>query len=287
MWKKLLTVAAMGTAFAAAPAHAFLLNWTLDPDGAGGPAGGTLINEFLDIVGPSYVETTVPNMAGQFTFNEFGAVVVQGHDGGAPISFAPNSGALAALFDISGNATLGGAVNYTGGTISVYSNVPSTFSSTDGIYGANTGTLIGTFSPTTGTGLIDPTGIPNGLQTISAMATFLAPGYFFDGATDLSTLTGSGLVFGFATTNASYVVQPSANAVSELVGEGGTSGPFTNCLPGQVVGDSAVCTGLTGAGSFIISNNGQYRLQVPEPGSLALVGLSILVLGAFTRRRMS
>lgn len=286
MWKKLLTVAAMGTAFAAAPAHAFLLNWTLDPDGAGGPSGGTLISEFLDIVGPSYVETSVPNMAGQFTFNEFGAVGVAGHDGFQPIPFAAPGGDLAALFDISGNATLGGAVNYTGGTISVYSNVPATFATSAGTYGADTGVLIGTFSPTTGSGLIDPTGIPNGVQTIAAMATFLAPGYFFDGATDLSTLVGSGLVFGFATTNASYVVNPSALVTSELVGGGGTSGPFTNCLPGQVSGQGA-CTGLTGAGSFIISNNGQYRLQVPEPGSLALVGLSILVLGAFTRRRMS
>lgn len=285
MWKKLLTVAAMGTAFAAAPAHAFLTNWTLDPDGAGGPTGGTVINEFLDIVGPSYIDTSVPNIAGQFTFNEFGAVKVQGHDGGAAIPFV-GGGTLAALFQISGNATLGGAINYTGGTISVYSTSPDVFATAAGIYGADTGPLIGTFTPTTGSGNIDVAGIPNGTQTISAMATFLAPGYFFDGATDLSTLVGSGLVFGFATTNASFVATPSALAVSELVGQGGTSGPFTNCLPGQVSGQGN-CTGLDGSGSFIISNNGQYRLQVPEPGSLALVGLSILVLGAFTRRRMS
>jgi len=286
MLKKLVAAAAVSAAFgfAASPAHAFLQNWYLDPDGAG-VAGQTQINEYLDIVGPSYVETTVPNLAGTFNFEEYGAVNVVGHDGGSPIAYAPNGG-IAALFNITGSATLGGSITYAGGTISVYANNPSSFASTNGIYGANTGLLIGTFSPTTGSGNIDPTGIPNGQQTISAQATFLAPGYFFapNGTTDLSTLIASGLLFGFATTNASYVANPSANAISELVGDfAGAPGTFTNCLPGQVNGQGN-CTGQTGTGSFIISNNGQYRLSVPEPGSLALAGLALVGLAGFRRR---
>lgn len=284
MLKKLLAGVAISAAFAAAPAHAFLENWFIDADGAG--AGGRdQISEYLDIVGPSYVATTVPNGVGQFAFVEDGAVVSSTHDGGAV--YTNVSAQLAAVFDITGVGTLGGQVLYTGGTISVYSNAPGSFATAAGNYGADTGTLIGTFSPITGGGAIDPTGIPNGVQTISAAATFLAPGYWFDpnGVTDLSTLVGgpTPTVFGFATTNASRVANATPLVISEIVaGLGGVAG-YTNpgCLPGQV---TAACA--TGAGSFVISNNGQFRLQVPEPSGVALGGLAFVLAGLFARRRL-
>jgi len=283
MLKKLLAGVAVSAAFAAAPAHAFLENWYIDADGAG--AGGRdLISEYLDIVGPSYVATTIP-VAGNFAFVEEGAVVSSQHDGGTP--YTNLNAQLAALFDITGVGTLGGAVLYTGGTISVYSNAPGSFATAAGDYGANTGTLIGTFSPITGGGAIDPTGIPNGVQTISAAATFLAPGYWFhpDGVTDLSTLVGgpTPTVFGFATTNASRVANASALVISEIVGGLAGVAGYTNpgCLPGQI---TAACA--TGAGSFVISNNGQFRLQVPEPSGVALGGLAFVLAGLFARRRL-
>lgn len=286
MLKKLLAGVAVSAAFAAAPAHAFLENWYIDADGAG--AGGRdLISEYLDLNGPSYVATTVP-VAGGFAFTEFGAVSSGGHDGFTP--YTNTNAQLSALFTINGVGNLGGAVSYLGGTINVYSNAPGSFGTAAGsvgtIYGANGGTLIGTFQPIIGGGAIDPTGIPNGIQTISAAASFLAPGYWFhpDGVTDLSTLVGgpTPTVFGFATTNASRVANASALVISEIVGEGAGVAGYTNpgCLPGQLTG------GCTGAGSFVISNNGQYRLQIPEPSGVALGGLALVLAGLFARRRL-
>ena len=279
-FKGLVAATALAGAFAAAPAQAaFLENWFLDFDGAGA-AGKTQINEFLDIVGPSVVTTTVPNGGGNFTFSEMGAVNVTQHDGGVPFGAVTANNQIAALFDISGNGTLGGTINYTGGTISVYHSAGG-FATAAGTYGVNPpgSQLIATFTPTIGSGLIDPTGIPNGQQTISAAATFLAAGFFFgaDGTTDLSTLVGgpTPLLFGFATTNASFVANPNALIATEL-GDGSVS----NCLPGQI---TATCSG---AGEFVISNNGQFRLQViPEPGTLALLGISLLGLGLAYRRK--
>lgn len=282
MLRQLLTTAAVSTALASAPAHAFLLNWQLDPDGAAGTATKTTISEFLDIVGPSYVQTTVPNQTGQFTFNEWGAMYSPGHDG-LP-GYDGFSGMLSALFTTTGNATLGGQINYTGGIFNVYTATPSTYATSAGIYGSDTGTLIGTFSVFGGGGLIDPTGLPNGMQSLYAIATSLAAGYWFDSAgNDLATMLSQGaLEFGFATTNASRIANPTTLGISEIVNQYAGDATFTNCLPGEA--PSLGNPDCTGNGEFMISNNGQYRLQVPEPGTLALMGLGLLGLG-FRRRQ--
>ncbi len=271
-FKALVSVVAVAGAFASAPAHAFLENWYLAYDGV----TKTQISEYLDVVGPSVVTTTAP-VAGNFSFSEFGAIKVAGHDGGA--TFGGSSTAqISAILSTTGVAALGGSIVYTGGSIDVWANPTATFATSAGTYGVNpAGSIkIATFSPVLGGGLIDPTGIPNGLQTISAKATFLLAGYFFapDGITDLSTLVPGGVVFGFATTNASFVKNPTALVVSELGG-----GTITGCLPGQLTG------GCTGTGDFAISNNGQFRLAVPEPGSLALLGLAVAGMSFFGRRK--
>jgi hypothetical protein len=289
MWKKLLTVAALSTAFASVPAHAaFLTNWYFQPDGTAGTQ--TLINEYLDIVGPSYVQTTTP-VAGAFTFNEYGAVHSVDHDGGTV--YAGNfssTGEITALFSLQGSGTLGGAITFTGGAINIYSDVGrqdfGTATAPGTIYGANNGTLIGTFDVVFGGGTIDPTGIPNGTETLAARALFLATGYWLgpDGTTDLSGLAGpTSPLFGFTTTNASRVGSTSDAVKSDIVGAFGGNATYTDpgCLPGEITGS------CTGDGAFVISNNGQERLTIPEPGSLALFGLSVFLLGAFARRRVS
>ncbi len=298
--KKVLLAAALGSALVASSASGqFLANWVFNPTGVGGFAAGTQITQFLDIVGPSYVNTTTP-VAGAFTFQERGAVNISGHDGGSPITSMP-PWQTSALLDISGTGTFGGTILFnSGGAINVWSQMvpPGTaFGTTDGpagtIYGANDGTLIASFTtfcpaPTINTcgGTIDAAGVPNGTETLTARSTFLAPGYFFSSAgVDLSTLTGS--VFGFTTTNAS-ITTPSAAVLAEIVGQFGGDLTFTNCLPGQTapgVNTAGPCTGVTGQGEFVVGNNGQERLQViPEPTTIALLGAGLIGL-ALRRRR--
>jgi hypothetical protein len=293
--KALVAAVAIAGAVGANPAKAaFLENWFLDYNGGGNSL--TKISEFLDIVGPSIVSTSVP-VAGAFTFTEKGAVSVPSHDG---TKFFPEIAThqIAALFDLAGSATLGGTITYTSGTINVWSTpapLLSTFGGTGGTFGVNDAglgaTLIATFTPVTGSGNLDATGIPNGTQTIAAEATFMAAGYFFapDGTTDLSTLVAlpDPIIFGFATTNASRTLNPDPNVISEL---DPTPLSFDNCLPGESIFGApvsgAACTGATGAGDFAIGNNGQFRLiTVPEPGVVALLGIALLGLGITSRRK--
>ena len=58
--------------------------------------------------------------------------------------------------------------------------------------------------------------------------------------------------------------------VAEIVGElaGGAVG-YTNVAPND----------------FVVSNNGQFRLSVPEPGTVALMGLGLLAFGLSGARR--
>lgn len=277
-------VATLGIA-AATPASSaeFLFNYAINPNGTGF-GGATTINEYLDIVGPSYVQTTTPTGTGAFTFTENGAFVTSTHDGGAAYPFTNQL--TATLTNNTGFGSLvGGSVTYNpGGAIQLYSDTTADFATTNSIYGANNGTNFGTFEVVSGGGAIQPTGVPNGDQTIIARATALTAGYFFtDTGVDLSTLIGTGtdLLFGFVTVNASRVVNPTANVVGEIVGQLAGDATFTNCLPGEV---SATCT--TGAGEFVISNNGQFRLAVPEPTSIALFGAALALFG-FTRRRQA
>jgi hypothetical protein len=293
MIKKLIAAATVTAALAAAsPANAFLEDWFFRPDGTA--ATQTQINEFLDITGPSYVRTSVPDGGGNFSFTESGALTTVNHDGGAV--YAGNFTAaneITALFQVNGTAQLNGALTFTSGTINVYSQLGTKNFATNTLavapagtifYGANDGTLIGTFDVLFGDGTINASGIPNGQETIVARATFLAPGYWID-PNGVTSLVGSptGDLFGFATTNASRTVNATAPVISNIIGAFAGVAGYTNpgCLPGTCTAASP--TGA-GTGSFTISNNGQFRL-VPEPGSVAITGLALALMGVFGRRR--
>ncbi len=272
---RLAATAAVAAAFAlpgAASAATFLQNWYLDADGAGGDSA-IKVGEWLDIVGASYIQLT-PTGASTFSFKDDGVFYVSGHDN-VPWNNSLNQ-ITATFTDAAGTGTFGGAINFTSGVgiLNVYSDSNYNYGTTDAIYGANDGTRIGTFVLSVGTGKVDTTGVPNGELTLTLQATDLAAGYFFapDGTTDLSTLVSDGLLFGFVTTNASRVTNP----LDPLTGELG------ELVEGTIVNNP-------NQGSFIVSNNGQYRLStVPEPGVAALLGLGLIgVCFAGRRRRAS
>ena len=276
--RKTLIGAALATVFLPNVASAgFLNNWKLDLDGAGGTAPVT-INEFIDLTGISYVKNTFTGPT-TFNFTDNGAFNVVTHDGGATFAGFSGTRELTAIFSGgTGTGSFAGGVNFTGGTLKMYSDTALDFATVAGsavsTYGANNGTLIGTFTLVSGGGAIDPvTAIPNGFLSIALKADSLLAGYWFDSTgTDLSTIAGltPPLLFAFATTNASYVANPSQLVKDEIVGElaGGTVG-YTNIPPND----------------FVVSNNGQYRLSVPEPGTVALMGLGLLAFGLSGARR--
>lgn len=253
----------------------FLNDWYLDIDGGPGGFEPFQINEFMDIVGPSYIINTFEEGETAGTFEEFGALQSSSADGGTLFPWVPNY-ELTGLFYGFGDVDLeAGTVVFNGGELEVYSDSTPDFGTNAGddvIYGANNGTHIGSFNVKSGLGQVNPTGIPNGQLTISFESTFLQPGFWFDsGINDLSDLDPISFLLGFSTTNASYVENPSPILVSELGNKfAGVADPANN--PPD---------------DLFISANGQYRLQViPEPGTLILLGLGLLGITGYGRRKL-
>lgn len=280
--KALLAATALAGSLAALPNSAsatFLNNWYFCVSGgcnSSNYATGTLISEYLDLVGPSYVQTSVPS-GGNFTFNEWGAFGINYYDGGSPL---PTPNYITATFTGAGTGTLGGSISFTPGSgwINVYSDTVNNYATNASMYGADDGTQIAQFLLVSGGGSITPTGVPNGAITLVAQATMILPGYFFTSSgVDLSTLINpiNPILFGFTTVNASRVGNPAPIVVSEIVNQFAGDPSFANTLP--VEG--------TQAGEMVFGNNGQFRVSVPEPASLALLGLGLAGMGLLGRRK--
>jgi hypothetical protein len=288
MKKRIVMLLAACIAYAASTnvASAFMQNWSLDLDGAGGnPA--TTIKELVNTIGNAFIVNT-PTSSTDFIFNDNGFFVGNSHDAGAAIS---RNEELTATFHAAGTGTFNGSITFDqGGLLKLYSDPSFNYgSATTGgtFFGANDGTLIAQFAVVSGSANIGTSGIPNGqisvrLQADASAAANAAglvngfrPGYFFDSTgKDLSLyLQPFNTVFGISTTNASQLQNPvDSDLGSALSGfSGGLS--VTNVAPFNLV----------------VSNNGQFRLDavaVPESGALALIGAGLLSLTIFGKRHM-
>lgn len=253
MKKTLISVAvAAGFAAASAPASAELMNWYLDTDGAGGNAP-VLVHDYIDLTGKSFVVNTFSSPS-TFSFNEVGSFLALSADGSTILS--PS---LSAKFTATGSGTVGGNLSFNAGsTLQVFSGA----------------TDIADFVLTSGNAVLNSgTVLPNGDISLIFKATSMASGYFYNSAmADLSGLISSGLLMGFATTN---VINNNGPISSNLITD------YNNAFNPDVL------PGVTADGVNVLnlSNNGQYRLQVPEPETLALLGLSLLALGLQKRRQ--
>lgn len=265
MIKKALFSAVMAASLFAlsAPASATLTNWFLDTDGPGGNAK-VLVKDYLDLTGVAYVKNTFTT-ATTFSFNEAGSFNVLSVDGGPPIGSLLNP-TLTAKFLGSGTGTTGGALNFTAGvtsTLKVFSGVID---------------IADFFLQAGSANLQAGTVLPNGAVSFIFKATRLTAGYFFDSAmNDLSIIANSptGLLLGFATTNVISLANGTRTVDSGLITDYNTA--FNPDVPAVVLANNTT--------DLYLSNNGQFRLQVPEPSMLSLLGLALVGAGFASRRK--
>lgn len=251
--KTFASLALASSLLAAAPAQAVLTNWILDTNGAA--AGGQVsVSQFIDLSGTAYVNNTFTSPS-TFNFNEFSSFNAFSVDGTTALSPA-----LSAAFVATGVGTTGGALNFTTGTLNVFSGA----------------TNIGTFNLLSGSAnLAAGTVLPNGAISLIFQASALSSGYFFTGGLlDLSTLLPETVIFGFATTNAIPLIGVIPTAL--------INGYNTNFGPDVLVGTVA-----NQVDHVFIGNNGQFQLQLPEPGSMALLGIGLLGLALASRRKQA
>ena len=275
--KKLLAavfVVVIATFSASGGASPFM-PFSMDSTSTGYATRDLNVLEYLDFIGNSFVQNTfasaTPTIGDSFTFVDNGVFKVSGVDGVPQTSYSGNE-ITTTFIGGTGTGILGGALTFTGGTLSFYSDSAQDYGANANTYGAANGTLIGTFNLISGFGIVDNNALPNGLISLTFQAVSLAANTWFDTAgNDLSFNPD---VFNFVTTNATRLQSASSNLTRQVVcGLGGV-----NC-PNGTPYDSPPF-------NFLVSNNGQDRMSttIPEPGSLALIGIGLIGLSLLRRR---
>jgi hypothetical protein len=278
MFKFKQSVLGVATAcvLASTSAHAAFSSFWFDADGAN-PGNAVLVNEFFDINTRFLAQNTYDTTPGTtYTFNQYGTANITGIDS---LGYSGNATSMAAQAAVgvkfAGNGIgdlAGQTVTFQGGTIRFYNPAFSTLFAEFSIIGDSGATS---------------SGIPNGFSTLVGRSSFIDAGYFFK---DIGGVMGADLmcsgqacidasIYNFATTNVSLVTnQNSLNGIDGLLSAAFTDAAVQNANGVNLFDTSGRPT------QFYASSNGQDRLQIPEPGSLALFGLGLVGLVVARRR---